>query len=88
MCPVSNFVSRDKMAAEAAQASMLETWESCTLWDDRIPILWAFNSEEPQRIKKAHKQKKKERKNPARLLSSAASTTNPCEMTQQEYHPN
>lgn len=70
------------MAIGAARSSVLE---SCTSWDDRILILWAFGSKEPQRRKKACREKKKRAKRPGSLLSAAAGTTDPWEKEEQEY---
>lgn len=55
MCAASNGV---EMATGAAGSSVLE---SCTVWDDRILILGAFGSKEPQRRKRHERRKMREK---------------------------
>lgn len=50
------------MATEAVRVRMLETWESCTLWDDRVLILWAFNWKKPWRSSTQEGKKEQPRK--------------------------
>lgn len=70
----------ERMATEAAWVSMLETWESCPLWHNRISILWVLNSRKPQ-IRKKSMHGKTNRKQNQEDYYHQGSTLNPCEKT-------